>query len=101
MWRVGETFVDGANSLSVEVLESIASGGFRVRVTRPGGCAPALLELSNQTVTRVETYSACAITAGGNYEVQGPGGALTLNAATVGLRAGFRVTSGGTLSIGS
>ncbi|MFC1665058.1 hypothetical protein ACFL17_05440 [Pseudomonadota bacterium] len=101
MWKIGETFVDAANSISVEVLQTIASGGFRVRVTRPGGCSPALLELSNGTVNNAQIQEACEITAGPNYEVVGPNGNLTLNANIVRFESGFKVVSGGTLTIGS
>ena len=37
MWKVGETFSDAPNGITIEVLQTIPSGGFRVRVTTPPG----------------------------------------------------------------
>lgn len=39
MWKVGQTFSDGVNGITVDVLQAIPSGGFRVRVTTPSASA--------------------------------------------------------------
>lgn len=76
----------------------VASGDLAVTATFTATCAP--LELTNQTISTTETWEACGIRAGPAFVVE-PGGNATMRASTsVVLRNGFRVASGGTLTIG-
>lgn len=108
MWTVGEKWTDShanvaigvpgytAEGIEVEVLNMLGSGGFRVRITRPGGCTP--LEIKNTTFTDAQTRSACKIIVE-NLMVLGMNAHFTARTQNFEARDGFVVGTGASFTM--